>query len=79
VRRIFELAGPLSRFCSGALRDGVGWAGSGDTLSFDGHYLLPVLRVSAVDLDGDDPAGFPAVQREPLSFSDNLCARLVAW
>jgi hypothetical protein len=35
--------------------------------------VLPI-----VDLEHDDPAGFPPVQRLPL-FSDNLCSLFAAW
>jgi hypothetical protein len=83
LRRLFvgfELASPAVRFGSGVLR-GQGWVGSDDAkypLSFDGgYYLLPVLRLGAVDLEADDPAGFRAVRRVPLS--DNLCSLLADW
>ena len=75
----FELGSPAARFGSGVLR-GQGWVGSDEgkhPLSFDGGYLLPVLRLDAVDLEVGDAAGFPAVRRVPLS--DNLCSLLADW
>jgi hypothetical protein len=84
MRRLFvgfKLASPKARFGSGT-RDGQPWVGNEgepDPLSFDGgYYLLPVLRFDAIDLDRDDPAGFPAVRRVPLSH-DFLCSLLADW
>jgi hypothetical protein len=44
--------------------------------NYSGYYLIPHLRPQAVDLERDDPAGFPAVQRLPLH--SNLCTFLAA-
>jgi hypothetical protein len=82
LRRLFvgfELTSPTARFGSGVL-DGPRWVDAPDaenSLSFGGYFLLPVLRAEAVDLDRDDPAGFPAVRRLPLHA--NLCSLLASW
>jgi hypothetical protein len=83
LRRLFvgfELASPKARFGSGKLR-GQPWVGAEarqDPLSFgDGYFLIPVLRFDAIDLDADDPAGFPAIRRLPLGPSAYLGASKV--
>jgi hypothetical protein len=84
LRRLFvgfELASPGSPFGSPVPLPGARWVRSGDagpSLAFDGgYYLLPVLRDDAVDLDRDDPAGFPSVAR--IALHDNLCSFFAAW
>jgi hypothetical protein len=79
----FELASPTTPVGSGVLA-GQPWVASdsdGDLLAFDsGYYLIPYLRLQAIDLDRDDSAGFPAVQRLGLDFDHSaLCTRLAAW
>jgi hypothetical protein len=84
LRRLFvgfELASPKARFRSGKLRGGAAWVGAEDRqnpLSFgDGYFLIPVLRSDAIDLGTDDPSGFPAIRRLPLTPSVFLGASKV--
>jgi DNA invertase Pin-like site-specific DNA recombinase len=77
----FELASPKARLGSGALRGGATWVGADDRknpLSLDdGYFLIPVLRLDGIDLERDDPAGFPAVRRLPVGPSVFLGASKV--
>jgi hypothetical protein len=41
--------------------------------------MIPYVRAQADDVERNDPAGFPAVQRVALALSDALCARFAAW
>jgi hypothetical protein len=52
--------------------------GQDDPLGFDdGYGLIPILRFDAIDLDTDDPSGFPATRRLPLTPSVFLGASKV--
>jgi hypothetical protein len=79
LRRLFvgfELASPKARLGSGKLRGQLWVGGENDEhpLTFgDGYFLMPV-RFDAIDLDADDPAGFPAIRRLPLGNSRYLGA-----
>jgi hypothetical protein len=85
IRRLFagfELASPLARFGSRVLR-GQPWVGKeGDERNpfglDSGYYLIPFLRLEAVDLEAGDRVRVPAL-RAPLRLSDNLCSLLPGW
>jgi hypothetical protein len=78
LRRLFvgfEPASPKARLGSGKLRGQLWVGGENDEhpLTFgDGYPLMPVLRFDAIDLEVDDPAGFPAIRRLPLGASGYL-------
>jgi hypothetical protein len=48
-------------------------------LAGDGWWLIPHVQPHAVNLEGLESSGFPAIHRAALALSDNLCARLADW
>ena len=78
-----RLASAAAFYGSGAV-DGQAWAQKeGENLlagpADEGWWLIPHVQAYAVNLEGLESSGFPAIQRVALALSDFLCSRLADW